>query len=164
MAIQQLGNETTTIFADGQELVWERVFDAPRELVWRAHTEADRVARWWGPRKYSTEVVELDVRHGGKWRFINRNADGEHPFKGEFLEVVPPEKLVWTFIVDVEPLNQWEPAVETFLFQDIGGGRTKLTVRSHFPSVEVLEGALASGMIEGGIETYDRLAEELARG
>jgi uncharacterized protein YndB with AHSA1/START domain len=164
MAVQNLGNETTTVYAEGPELVWERIFDAPRELVWKAHTEPERVARWWGPRKYSTEVIELDVRPGGKWRYINRNADGEHPFRGEFLEVVPPEKLVWTFMYDVEPFNQEEAWVETFLFEDLGDGRTKLNVRSHFPSVEALQGALSTGMIEGGIETYDRLAEELARG
>ena len=165
MSVQNLGNETTNVYADGSDLVWERTFDAPREAVWRAHTEAERVARWWGPRKYTTEVVELDVRPGGRWRFINRGADGDsHPFKGEFLEVVPPEKLVWTFTYDVEPINQGDPAVETFRFEDVGGNRTKLNVRSHFPSVEALEGALGSGMIEGGIETYDRLAEELAGG
>jgi len=164
MAIQQLGNETTTIYTEGTNLHWERVFDAPRELVWKAHTEPERVERWWGPRKYTTEVVELDVRPGGKWRYINRNADGEHPFTGEFLEVVPPEKLVWTFMYDVAPMNQGEPGVETFLFEDIGGGRTKLSVTSQFGTLEALQGALSSGMIEGGIETYDRLDEELARG
>src|SRR4249919_1788727 len=97
MAVQQLGNETTTIYQDGTDLVWERVFDAPRELIWKAHTEPAWISRWWGPRKYETDVVHMDVRPGGTWRFINRNADGEHPFTGEYLEVVPPEKLVWTF-------------------------------------------------------------------
>ena len=164
MAIQQLGNETTSIHAEGTDLVWERVFDAPRALVWKAHTEPERIARWWGPRKYTTEVVEMDVRPGGKWRFINRNAGSEHPFTGQYLEVVPPEKLVWTFMYDVEPFNREEPGIETFLFEDIGGGRTKLTARSHFGSMEALQGAVSSGMLEGSIETYDRLAEELARG
>ena len=165
MAFQQLGNDTTTIYPDGQELVWERVFDAPRELVWRALTDPESIPRWWGPRKYSTEVVEMDVRPGGRWRFINRSAEGdEHPFKGEYLEVVPPKMFVWTFIIDVEPLNQMEPGIDTHVLEDIGGGKTKLIVRSRFPSVEVLQGAISSGMIEGGIETWDRLAEELARG
>ncbi len=165
MAVQQLGNETTTVFAEGSELVWERVFDAPRELLWKALTEPERVARWWGPRRFSTEVVEMDVRPGGKWRYINRGADGaEYPFKGEYLEIVPPEKFVWTFIPDMEPFNQGEPGTETFILEDLGDGRTKLTARSDFGSVEALEGALGTGMIEGGIESWDRLAEELARG
>jgi uncharacterized protein YndB with AHSA1/START domain len=107
----------------------------------------------------------MDVRPGGKWRVINRAADGgEHPFTGEYLEVVPPEKFVWTFIYDVAPMNQGEAGTETHLFEDIDGVKTKLTVRSHFPSLEALQGALSSGMIEGGIETWDRLDEELAGG
>ena len=164
MATQQLGNETTTIYPDGTDLIWERVFDAPRELVWQAFTEPERVARWWGPRKYSTEVVELDLRPGGRWRFINRDANGEHPFTGEYLEIVPPEKLVSTFVFDVEPFNQAEAVVETHRFEDLGDGRTKLSVRGHFPSLEALRAQLATDMIEGGIETWDRLAEELERG
>jgi len=164
MAVQQLGNETTTVYAEGTDLIWERVFDAPRELLWKALTEPERIARWWGPRKYSTEVVENDVRPGGKWRYINRDADGEYPFKGEFLEVQAPERFVWTFIPDMEPFNQGEAGTETFVLEDLGGGKTKLSGRSHFPSTEALEGTLATGMIEGGIESWDRLAEELARG
>lgn len=163
MTMRQLGNETTTVFPEGTDLVWERVFDAPREILWKALTEADRVARWWGPRKYETEVVALDVRVGGTWRFINRNADGEHPFTGTFLEIAPPDHFTWTFVYDVAPFNQGEPGTETFTLEDIGGGRTKLASRSHFPSVEVLEAQIAVGMIEGGIESWDRLAEELAR-
>ena len=163
MVMQNLGDDTTAIHAEGLELVWERIFDAPRELVWKALTEPERIARWWGPRKYETVVVQLDVRPGGRWRFINRNADGEHPFTGEFLEVVPPERFVWTFIYDVEPFNQGEHGDETHILEDLGDGRTRLTVRSRYPSTEALEGTIATGMIAGGIETWDRLAEELAR-
>ena len=164
MAMQQLGNETTTIFVDGLDLVWERIFDAPRELVWKALTEPERIPRWWGPRGTTTTVVEMDVRPGGAWRYINHSPDRpDVPFKGQYLEVVPPERLVYTFIVDIEPMNAETGGFETVVLEALGG-KTKLTSRSHFPSAEGLDGALSTGMISGGIETWDRLEEELARG
>src|SRR5687768_9321171 len=75
MAVQQLGNETTTVYADGAEFVMERIFDAPRETVWRALTEADRIPRWWGPRKDTMTVEQMDVRVGGKWRWVAHTSD-----------------------------------------------------------------------------------------
>ena len=164
-AVQDLGNETTRIYADGANLVWEREFDAPRELVWQALTDPQRVARWWGPRRYTTEVEEMDVRVGGRWRYINRSESGEaFPFKGEYLELDPPRRFVWTFIPDMEPFNLGDPGRETFELEDLGNGRTKLVGTSDFGSVEALQGVLESGMIQGGIESWDKLAEELARG
>jgi uncharacterized protein YndB with AHSA1/START domain len=163
MAVQQLGNETTTAFSDGQELVMERIFDAPRELVWKVMTDPTRVSNWWGPRAYTTTVIEMDVRPGGRWRFINHTAGGEDvPFKGEYLEVVPPERIVQTFIWDVPGFDD-RAAVETMTLEDLGK-RTKVVLRSRFPSVEDLQGAVSMGMIGGAIETWDRLAEEIAKG
>ena len=161
MAVQQLGNETTTVYADGAELVMERIFDAPREAVWKALTEPERIPRWWGPRDTTMTVEEMDVRVGGRWRWINRHAGGDAPFTGEYLEVVPPERLVNTEIFDVEPFNQGEPAIVTQTLEDLGG-RTKLVSRSVFPSAESLKGALSTGMVGGAIESWDRLAEEAA--
>jgi uncharacterized protein YndB with AHSA1/START domain len=161
MAVQQLGNETTTVYADGAELVMERIFDAPREAVWKALTEAERIPRWWGPRKTSMTVEEMDVRVGGRWRWVSHSDDGDAPFTGEYLEVVPPERLVNTEMFDVEPFNSGEPAIVTQTLEDLGG-RTKLISRSVFPSAESLQGALATGMVGGAIESWDRLAEEIA--
>jgi len=161
MAVQQLGNETTTVYADGAVLVMERIFDAPREAVWKALTEPDRIPRWWGPRDTTMTVEEMDVRVGGRWRWINRNAGGDAPFTGEYLEVVPPARHVTTETFDVEPFNQGEPAIVTQTLEDLGG-RTKLVSRSVFPSAESLEGALSTGMVGGAIESWDRLAEEAA--
>jgi uncharacterized protein YndB with AHSA1/START domain len=94
---------------------------------------------------------------------VTSDSDGHDvPFKGEYLEVVPPEKLVNTEIFDVEPFNAGEPAVVTQILEDLGG-RTKLISRSAFSSAEVLEGVLATGMVGGAIESWDRLAEEVAR-
>jgi uncharacterized protein YndB with AHSA1/START domain len=165
MAIKQLGNERTTAYTDGPFLVMERVFDAPRELVWKVLTDPERIPNWWGLGSSTMTVEEMDVRVGGRWRWVAHNPDGsDAPFKGEYLEVVPPERLVRTEIFDVEPYNDPSgAAVETMTLEDLGG-RTRLVSRSRFPSVEVLEGALATGMIGGALESYDRMAEEIARG
>ncbi|MGZ8514242.1 MAG: SRPBCC domain-containing protein [Candidatus Limnocylindrales bacterium] len=84
------------------------------------------------------------------------------PFKGEYLEVVPPERIVQTQIFDVPGFDD-RAAINTMVLEDLGG-RTKLTARSRFPSVEDLQGALAMGMIGGALQTYDRLADEIGKG
>jgi uncharacterized protein YndB with AHSA1/START domain len=163
MAIQQLGNERTTAYTDGADLVMERIFDAPRDLVWNVMNDPERVTNWWGPQGYTTTVEEMDVRPGGRWRWINHTTGGEDaPFKGEYLEVEPPARTVRTFIFDVPGFDDRE-AVETMVLEDLGR-RTKVTARTRFPSVEDLQGALATGMIRGALETYDRLAGEIAKG
>ena len=164
MATQQLGNERTTAYTDGQELVLERIFDAPRDLVWRVMTDPARVTNWWGPHGYTTTVEEMDVRVGGRWRWINHTTSGESaPFKGEYLEVDPPARLVQTETFDVPGFDD-KQAINTLTLEDLGGTRTRVVARSRFPSVEDLEGALATGMIGGALQTYDRLADEIAKG
>ena len=163
VAVQQLGNERTTAYTDGAELVFERVFDAPRDLVWKVLTDPERVTNWWGPHGYTTTVEEMDVRPGGRWRWINHTTGGEDaPFKGEYLEVEPPERMVQTQIFDVPGFDD-KAAINTLTLEDLDG-RTRLVARSRFPSVEDLEGALATGMIGGALDTYDRLASEIAKG
>ncbi len=141
-----------------REIVMTREFDAPRELVFEAHTKCEHLNKWWGPRKYSFELCEMDFRPGGKYRFVHRGPEGieEHGFRGEYREIVPPERIVWTF--------EWEGmpghiSVDTLTLEDLGGGRTKLTSHSVFDSKEDRDGMLQSGMEEGAGETYDRLAE-----
>ncbi len=138
----------------------KRVFDAPRPPVWRALTEADRVARWWGPHRHATTVEELDLRVGGAWRFTNHGSDGQSfPFRGTYEEIVPIEKLAYTFIIDQDGMRHQVGHV-TDLLEDLGT-RTRLRDIMHLGSVEALEGALASGMVEGALETWARLAIEL---
>lgn len=98
------------------------------------------------------------MRPGGTWRWISHSSDGDAPFKGEYLEVVPPERLVYTEIFDVEPFNAGH-AVVTIVLEAVDG-KTKITSRSRFPSADALEGALATGMVGGAIESRDRLEEE----
>ena len=161
MTKQDLGNEQTTIVADGAELVVERVFDAPRDLVWAALTSPQHIAKWWGRMGTTTKVVELDVRPGGKWRFIAETAEGGGaPFAGEFLEVTAPERFVRTIVFDVAPFNQMPKAVDTVTLEEVDG-KTKVYNHTQFPSADVLNGAIADGMQKGAIEQFDRLADLL---
>jgi uncharacterized protein YndB with AHSA1/START domain len=154
---------TTTIYSEGGDLVFERTFDAPRELVWKAFTDPTLIPRWWGPRGTTTVVAEMDVRPGGKWRYVSSAPDRENvAFFGEYLEIDPPERFRWTFMFDVEGLGA-QGGPETHLFEDVDG-RTKVVSIAHIGSVEAIDGAVAGGMVHGAIETWDRLAEFLAKG
>jgi uncharacterized protein YndB with AHSA1/START domain len=154
---------TTTIYSEGGDLVFERTFDAPRETVWQAFTDPELVPRWWGPHGTTTTVAEMDVRAGGTWRYVSSAPDREDiEFFGEYLEVVPPELLRWTFMFDVEGVGP-QGGPETFRLEQIDG-KTKVTSIGHMGSPEVIEGALASGMVGGAIETWDRLEALLAEG
>ena len=160
--IDRGSTDTTAIYSDGSDLVFERTFDAPREKVWQAFTDPEIVPRWWGKRGTTTTVVEMDVRPGGKWRYVSKDAGREDvAFFGEYLEITPPERFRWTFMFDVEGIGP-QGGPETHTFEDLGG-RTRVRSVGHFDSVETIDGALATGMVAGAIETWDRLAEELAR-
>jgi uncharacterized protein YndB with AHSA1/START domain len=163
MAVQQLGNDRTTVYRQGLEIVFERVFDAPRDLVWEVMTDPERIPHWWGPHGYTTTVVEMDVRTGGRWHFVVHTSGGEDVgFRGEYLEVVPPERIVRTFTLDVPGLDA-KPGREVMTLEDLGG-RTRLVEKSLFTSDEELENQLSVGMVGGALEMYDRLADEIAKG
>lgn len=160
--IDRGSTESTTIYSEGGDLVYERVFDAPRELVWKAHTDRELIPRWFGPRQYRTRVEEMDVRPGGKWRWTQTGEDGsEFSFYGEYLEVEPPSRIRWTFMFDVEGVGP-QGGPETLTLDDLGDGRTLMRAVSHMGSPEAIEAAIGTGMIEGAIETWDRLDELLA--
>jgi uncharacterized protein YndB with AHSA1/START domain len=161
--IDRGSTETTTIYSEGGDLVFERTFDAPRELVWKAFTDPDRVPRWWGPKGTTTTVVEMDVRPGGAWRYVSHAPDREDvAFYGEYLEIDPPNGFKWTFMFDVEGFGP-QGGPETFVLEDVGG-KTKVTSTGHMGSPEAIDGALATGMVGGAIETWDRLEALLAEG
>jgi uncharacterized protein YndB with AHSA1/START domain len=162
--IDRGSTDTTTIYSEDGDLVFERTFDAPRELVWKAMTDPDRVPKWWGKRDSTTTVLEMDVRPGGTWRYLS-SAPGRDDvtFYGEYLEVDPPNGYKWTFMFDVEGVGPMG-GPETHTLEDLGDGRTKVTSVGHMGSAEVIDGALSTGMTEGAIETWDRLAEFLAAG
>ena len=159
--IDRGSSDTTTIYSQEGDLTYERVFDAPRELVWRANTDADLIPRWWGPRGHTTRVVDLDLRPGGKWRWVSTDESGkEFAFYGEYLEVVEPERITWTFMFDVPGVGP-QGGPETLTLEDLGDGRTKMRAVGHMGSEEAVEAALATGMTAGAIETWDRLDELL---
>ena len=145
------------------EIVMTRVFDAPRDLVFEAHTSCEHLARWWGPRGYEVSECDIDFRPGGAWRIVHRDPDGEeYAFRGEYREIVRPERIVWTFEFEGMPGNV---SVETMTLEE-HDGKTTLTAVSVFDWVEARDGMLQSGMEEGAAETYERLDEylELLRG
>ena len=154
---------TTTIYSEDGDLVFERVFDASREQVWKAFTDAELIPRWWGKHGTTTTVTEMDVRPGGKWRYVSSAPDREDvAFYGEYLEVDPPNGFRWTFMFDVEGVGPMG-GPETHRFEDLGG-RTKVVSIGHMGSSEAIDGALATGMVEGALETWDRLEALLAEG
>lgn len=142
-----------------REIRIERVFDAPRDRVFAVYTDPELIPRWYGPRRLTTIVEEMDVRTGGEWRFRQRDEDGtEHVFRGAYREVTPPERIMQTF--------EWLGmpgyiSVETAEFEDLGE-RTRIVTTSVFHFPEDRDGMLSSGM-EGGLqETYERLDAVLA--
>jgi uncharacterized protein YndB with AHSA1/START domain len=146
-----------------QEILITREFDAPRELVFKAFTEPELLSQWWGPSYLSTLVDTMDVRPGGQWRFINRDAQGkEYAFHGVYHEILAPERIIDTF--EFEGLPQTgHVSLETLTLEELPGGRTRLTSQSVFRSVADRDGMLQSGMEEGVNESYDRLAELLKK-
>jgi len=135
-----------------------RIFKAPRELVFRACTDPDLVPQWWGPKIYTTIVEKMDVKPGGVWRYVQRGSDGsEYAFNGVYREVVPPERLVYTFEFEGMPGHI---SVETVTFED-HAGKTKLTNTVLFQSREDRDGMFESGMQAGAAESMERLAELL---
>ncbi len=147
-----------TIKLGVQEITSTRMFDAPRELVFKALTDPNLIPKWWGPRKYWTKVDKMDVRPGGTWRFINGDATGnEFGFHGVYHLIDAPNRVVQTFEFEGVPGHV---ALDTMTLEDVGG-KTRLVQHSVFQSVEDRDGMVQSGMEEGASESMDRLAELL---
>ena len=154
---------TTEIYSVGGDLYFERTFAAPRERVWQAMTDPDAVPRWWGQKDSVTTVLEMDVRPGGTWRYVSSAPHRDDVvFYGEYLEVTPPSGYSWTFMFDVDGAGPMG-GPETFILEEVEGG-TKVTSIGHMGTADAIEEALASGMVGGAIETWDRLEELLAEG
>lgn len=137
-----------------------RDFDAPQALVWRALTEPALLAQWWGQPGSPMSVDKHDLRVGGEWRFVERDAAGnEYGFRGVFRAIEPPSRIVQTF--EYEPMAG-HVIVETMTLTE-SGGRTTLTAVDQFENLEDLEGMYQSGM-EGGVEnSYNQLAALLPK-
>ncbi len=153
-------SETEIIIEPGkQDIVFRHVFDAPREVVFKALTDPSLIPNWYGPRIYEAIVDEMDVRPGGRWRFINRNAEGvEFGFHGVYHDVVAPERIVQTNEFEGMPGHV---GLETGTLTETDG-KTRFESIALFPSVEDRDMNVANGMEWGARETYQRLEEVIA--
>jgi len=140
-----------------REIVLTRIFDAPRKLVFEGLTKPELLKRWFGPRGWSLAVCEVDLRVGGKWRFMLRGPDGrEMGMSGVYREIAPPDRMVNSEAFDDYPGSS---VVTTVLVEE--GGKTTMTVTALYESQEIRDAVIKSGMEHGAAETYDRLAEVL---
>jgi uncharacterized protein YndB with AHSA1/START domain len=155
--MSQNSDRTLTVATPSdREIVMTRVFDAPRELVFRAHSTCEHIRRWWG--RGNPLDCEMDFRPGGTWRFVEHAPDGnDYAFRGEYREIVAPERIVQTFEFEAMPGHV---SVETLVLEE-HDGKTTLTSTSVFSSVEDRDGMLRSGMEAGAAQSLDRLADLL---
>jgi uncharacterized protein YndB with AHSA1/START domain len=157
MAVSRVANSDTFRVSTPSdcEIALTRLFDAPRHLVFDAMTRPEHVRRWWGilDERYSVPVCEIDLRPGGAWRFVGRGPDGDIGFYGEFREIVRPDRIVYTEFFD--PFPDAGSVVTTTFTEE--GGKTRLTVVALYPSKDVRDTVLATGMERGAATSYDRL-------
>ena len=154
------GTFTVTTPSD-REIRMTRLFDAPRALVFDAMTRPEHIKRWWGNlgEGYSVPVCEVDLRIGGKWRFVNRTPTGElATFYGEYREIARPERVVFTEIF--EPYPDVVSVVTSELTEE--NGKTRMTATVEYPSREVRDMVRSTGMERGAALSYDRL-DDLVR-
>jgi uncharacterized protein YndB with AHSA1/START domain len=144
-----------------REIQLTRVFDAPRALVFEAMSKPEHIKQWWGclGEGYSVPVCEVDLRPGGRWRFVNKHPKGEAAFYGVYREIAPPERMVYTEIY--EPFPDVESVVTVVLTEE--KSKTRITVTALYPSVEVRDMVAKTGMERGAATSYDRLEELVAR-
>jgi uncharacterized protein YndB with AHSA1/START domain len=129
-----------------REIVITRLFDAPRELVFKACTDPNLIPQWWEPKRFTTTVDKMDVRPGGIWRFVQRAPGGnKYVFNAMYHEIVPPERLVYTFEFEGMPGHV---ALETVTFEE-HDGKTKLTDKLLFQTVEDRDMMFKSGIEQG---------------
>jgi uncharacterized protein YndB with AHSA1/START domain len=152
-------NKLTVEPQGDREIRAERIFSAPREKVYKAMTDPELIPQWWGRHKDTTTVEEMDVKVGGRWRFVCESDDGTQGFSGTFRELDPPSRVVQTFEWDGMPGYISVDAAE---LEDLGDGRTRVVTTSTFHFGAERDGMISSGMEIGMGETYDRLEALLA--
>ncbi|MFC0211030.1 SRPBCC domain-containing protein [Paenibacillus chartarius] len=158
---------------DEKVLVLERVFDAPRELVYRMFSEAEHLRHWWGPRGWEVTHCVVDFRPGGAWHYcfkcMDRNQGDFYGMeswgKGLYHDIESPERIVYDdYFSDAEGnLNTEMPATAcTLLFEEEEDGKTRLINRAEYATADNLKMVMDMGMLQGITETWDRLEERLA--
>ena len=158
-----MSNKTLITAEPGkQELYIIREFEAPRELVFRAYTEADLYEKWVGPDDLTMTVEKMDAVDGGSYRFLHKRDNHVYTFHGVYHEVLAPERIIGTFEFDGLP-EKGHVIMGTTKFEDLGGGRSRLVHQSVFQSVADRDGMIASGMERGVVQGYDKLDDLLTR-
>ena len=156
------GAQAKANFGEGSVTI-RRVFDAPRALVWRAWTDPRIMAQWFGPRTFTTPVCELDVRVGGALRIVMHGPDGnDYPMKGEFREVVPPERLVFSNIAIDKDGNHLLEGETTVILEE-QDGKTMLTLHTCAVGLVPIAPQMLAGMETGWRQSLDKL-DDLLRG
>jgi uncharacterized protein YndB with AHSA1/START domain len=156
----KLMNPTTMDVVSEREIVIARTFDAPARIVFEAWTKPELVKRWWAPRSHGVEIAscEADVRVGGSYRYVMRRGGTDMAFSGAYTEVTPYTRLVYTNVF--EPMAAAGDVIVTVTFEE-SSGKTRLTSHQLFPSKQVRDSTLATGMERGMRETMDQLEELL---
>ncbi len=157
-------NKTRVIVEPGkQEFFIIREFDAPRELVFKAFTDPKLYVQWLGPRRMKMELEKFEPRAGGMWRYHHTDPEGNrYSFHGVNHEILYPERLIDTFEFENMP-EKGHVSLETARFEELPGGRTKLTVQSIFQTIADRDGMTAGGMEKGISEGFERLDELLEK-
>lgn len=157
-------NRATVTLPTEKQILIEREFDAPRELVYKAYTTPELVKRWWHAKRGQVTLVEIDLRVGGRWRYVMVTPDGtEVGFHGEYREVAPNERLVTTEVFEGLPQGVSEDdaaTLNTATFAD-KDGRTTLTILVEAPSKTARDAIIESGM-EDGLQDALELLEQVA--
>ena len=154
-------NKTSITAEPGkQELVITREFDAPRELVFKAHVDPELYVQWLGPRDLTMRLEVFEPRDGGRYRFIHSRAGNDYAFNGVYHEVTAPERIINTFEFEGLP-ERGHVEMTTTMFEDLPGGRSRVTGLSVYFSVADRDAAIQSGMEKGVYEGYERLDEVL---
>jgi len=146
-----------------QELFIIREFDAPRELLFRAYTEAELYEKWVGPKEMNMRVERMDAVDGGSFRFVHERGGHEYTFFGVYHDVTKPERIIGTFEFDGLP-ERGHVIMGTTKFEELPNGRSRLVHQSVFQSVQDRDGMIASGMERGvsdGYEKLDTLLEQI---
>jgi uncharacterized protein YndB with AHSA1/START domain len=163
MATTSSQKAKVTLPADEQILI-RREFDAPRDLVFKAFTTPELVKRWWAGKRGEVRIAEIDLRVGGRWRYVMDCAGGlEVAFHGEYREIVPNERIVSTEVYEGAPVPDPDASatLNTATLTEVDG-RTVLEILVECPSREVRDAIIDSGM-EGGMQEGMDLLEEVAR-
>lgn len=157
-------SEKMNVETTDRELIFTRVFEAPRELVFETFSSCEHLRNWWGPRQWPVSTCEMDFREGGRWNYCMKGPDGTLACGlAVYEEILKPEKIVYTdyFTSPEGDINEDMPnGLVTYEFAD-QGEKTIITGRTLYPEASDLQTVLEMGVIDGMTETLDRLDEHL---